>query len=400
MKTTVTLLRGADTIGGSCIKISHGSDVIILDYGMPLMAAGGEELPRDLSAKPTLENGMLISPTAIGETLHGYVISHAHPDHYGLINYLDDSADVYLSDSSLALLTTTNVFYPKALQVNNLERCHSFTPGKMFSLGPFMIQAYLMDHSAFGACGLHVIVGGKSIFYTGDFRGHGRKPQVLDYACKHIGKVDVLLMEGTTLDNGHPNTFKTEPCVEHALVDIMQENAHLFVAASGSNVDRLVSLYNACKRSGRILVLDIYQVSLLEALKVYAPGLPPHASDCIRVYFPKNQSAAFNKAYGEGAVLKYKHLHINADKLMEGERYVFRLSNFYLMHLLKAVKERGHNAQLVYSMWLGYKDKQAIFKELENVAQSQWQYIHTSGHAYLDDLKRMAEGLSPEALIP
>lgn len=71
--------------------------------------------------------------------------------------------------------------------------------------------------------------------------------------------------------------------MEQAFVEQVNNDDHLFFSASGSNIDRLVSLYNACKRSGRTLVLDLYQVSLLEALKQYAPVLPPHDNGCIRV---------------------------------------------------------------------------------------------------------------------
>lgn len=368
MDTLIKVLRGADTIGGSCIKIIHGRDVVVLDYGMPLMGPGGSALEKASVLKPSYQNNILINPVNEQEILHGYVVSHAHPDHYGLINYVTPDVPIYMSDSSITLLKACNIFYPVDLQLSDVERCHSFSPGKPFQLGPFTITAYLMDHSAFGACALHVSVGGKSIFYTGDFRGHGRKTAALDYLFKRVHDVDVLLMEGTTLDNGHPNTFKTEQCVEQAFVEQMDNDDHLFVAASGSNIDRLVSLYNACKRSGRILVLDLYQVSLLEALKQYAPGLPPHANDCIRVYYPKSQAKAFIKAYGEKALFKYSHLHINADKLENDKRYVFRLSNFYLKHLIGAVQEKNQTSRLVYSMWQGYMKRQTVFHDIETLA--------------------------------
>ena len=54
-----------------------------------------------------------------------------------------------------------------------------------------------MDHSAFDAHGFLVEAGGKSVFYTGDFRGHGRKRKLLDRLIKKPPKVDALMMEGT-----------------------------------------------------------------------------------------------------------------------------------------------------------------------------------------------------------
>lgn len=79
---------------------------------------------------------------------------------------------------------------------------------------------------------------------------------------------------------------------------------------------------------------------------------------------------------------------------------MFRLSNFYLKHLIGAVQERNQTSRLLYSMWQCYMKHQTVFKDIETLAGHEWQYVHTSAHAYLDVLKRMATSLSPKALIP
>src|SRR5690554_7954437 len=97
-------------------------------------------------------------------------------------------------------------------------------------------------------------------------------------------------MEGTTLDNGHSKTLPTEQAVEDALVKLIKETqAPVFVAGAGGNIDRTVSLYRAAKRTGRVLVIDLYQMYLLEQLKVFADSLPPHQDDHLRVFYPKAQ---------------------------------------------------------------------------------------------------------------
>jgi ribonuclease J len=58
----------------------------------------------------------------------------------------------------------------------------------------------LNDHSAFDAYSFLVEADGKSLFYSADFRGHGRKSRLFDQFLKTAPKpVDVLLMEGTTI---------------------------------------------------------------------------------------------------------------------------------------------------------------------------------------------------------
>lgn len=406
LKTSISLLRGADTIGGSCIRINHGNDCIVLDYGMPLMASNGDALTPGLTKNPSIENGILLdvmsgSTDNINAPL-AFIISHAHPDHYGLVDYLPLDMPVYISDSAYSLMEIGNVFYNHEMQVNRLSHCHIYKPGKCFKIGPFTVKAYLMDHSAFGACSIHVDVAGKTIFYTGDFRGHGRKAQVNKYITNKVQQPDVLLMEGTTLGEGHPNTFATEKAVEDAFFTAMQEDDNpIFVAGSGSNIDRIVSLYNASKRNGRLLVLDLYQIYMLEALKKHAPGLPPHADDHIRVFFPRNQIENAKKYFGEKDFFRFKTRHINVDKLdYVNQRYVFRVSNYAIKRFVEAFIAQEQKAKLIYSMWQGYMKTQSSFAELELLADCKWQYIHTSGHAYLSDLKEFASAINANALIP
>jgi len=55
------------------------------------------------------------------------------------------------------------------------------------------------------------------------------------------------------------------------------------------------------------------------------------------------------------------------------------------------------NAELIYSLWKGYFDKEKAFWDKNKVPVH---FIHTSGHAFIDDLKRFADALQPKAIIP
>ncbi len=206
----------------------------------------------------------------------------------------------------------------------------------------------------------------------------------------------------TTLDDSHPNTFASEQIVEDSFLDVMQKNdGPILVSGSGSNIDRIVSLYNASKRAGRTLVLDLYQIYMLEALQKHAPGLPPHKNDHIQVYYPSSQLAKIKDLIGNKDFFRFNDRHINIEKLdINGDKYVFRLSGFYLKHIAEAFLSKGIKPHLVYSMWKGYMEKQPLFAELEALTESQWKYIHTSGHAYLNHLQSFASAIEPKTLIP
>ena len=76
-------------------------------------------------------------------------------------------------------------------------KSEAFQDRKTFQVGNFLVTPYLMDHSAFDAYGFLISSGEKTIFYTGDFRGHGRKSRLFELLLKNPPKVDLLLMEGT-----------------------------------------------------------------------------------------------------------------------------------------------------------------------------------------------------------
>jgi len=61
------------------------------------------------------------------------------------------------------------------------------------------------------------------------------------------------------------------------------------------------------------------------------------------------------------------------------------------------------NSVWVYSMWKGYLERSESLRRLQQWTQEHgmpFVFLHTSGHARLSDLKRLANVLSPQILIP
>ena len=78
-------------------------------------------------------------------------------------------------------------------------------------------------HSAFDANGLLIKAAGKQIFYSGDFRGHGRKAWAFKELLSEGPKgVDALLMEGTTLGREKNEAPESETALENRLVHAIQ----------------------------------------------------------------------------------------------------------------------------------------------------------------------------------
>ena len=81
------------------------------------------------------------------------------------------------------------------------------------------------------------------------------------------GGIDVLLMEGTTIGRaGTSEGFATENDLEREFVRAFGATKGLhFVWTSSQNIDRLVTIFRAAKRTGRVLLIDLYTAVVLEA---------------------------------------------------------------------------------------------------------------------------------------
>ena len=79
-----------------------------------------------------------------------------------------------------------------------------------------------------------------------------------------------MLLEGTSLGKGGER-FKTESDIENDLKKVfgMHEKSNI-VYTSGQNIDRIVSIYRACIRTGKILVVDVYVATILKELSAFA----------------------------------------------------------------------------------------------------------------------------------
>ncbi len=357
-----------------------------------------------------MENGILsrvdglFEPQAHGKPILGILISHAHPDHFGLLDYANTSIPIYMSRESKAMIETCNIFYPKEMRVSNaMSRCHTFEQWQPFHLEEFRITPHLIDHSAFGASSFLIEAKGKRILYSGDLRAHGRKGNTFESLTSSIGQIDCMLLEGTTLGGKHHIGFGSEEEVELALVKALSDSNLTCVQATGSNIDRMVSVYRACKRRRKTMVIDLYQYCLLLQAKRFAPSLPPHQGDILRVFFEKNQSAKM-RSHGWDDILETAFpIKISPSEMIrKAPNVVLRLSWRFMEKIVERLDDKD-GISFIYSMWKGYLEKGDSGREMAEMPKKhcgRWQHIHTSGHAWLDDLKSLTRGISPRKLVP
>jgi ribonuclease J len=248
---TLTVHLGTQQIGGSCIEITHPQgDRIILDAGRPLNAPDGA-------------TGLL--PASLDRSRPAIVlISHPHQDHWGLVRELPVAWPVWTGSGSAKLIAVAGDVTRRPL-TRTFETWDSRSGP--FSVGPITITPILTDHSAFDAYMLLVEGAGRRLLYTGDFRRHGRKSALVDrMMARPPADIDVLLTEGTNLGS--------ESELEGEFVELFERTrGRVFVAWSGQNIDRTVTIYRAAKRTGRTLAIDLYTADVLDRI-AEGTGLP------------------------------------------------------------------------------------------------------------------------------
>lgn len=385
----VCIHRGASQIGGTCVEIKAQGKRLVLDVGTPLDAedAGPADLP------------MVSGFTDADPSLLGVIISHPHQDHYGLATLLHKGTVFLMGEAAERILAASAIFTPSG---GTFGRVIHLINRKPIVLGPFTITPFLMDHSAYDSYALLVEADGKRLFYTGDLRGHGRKAKLFERLVAHPPEnVNVLLMEGTTLKRqGTDEGFPTERDIENDLVKIFRTTPGMpLVWCSGQNIDRIVTVFRAAKRSNRQLILDMYTAHILKVIG--KPTLPQAEWKEVKVFLPRSQKMAIIRNQRFDVSDMYKPFRIyprNLSGAAKSSVMLFRPS------MRADVENAGclDGARLIYSMWDGYydDDKNRDFREWLEQEGILLNRCHTSGHASTKDLRRLREAFSPAEVTP
>jgi len=383
----VCIHRGASEIGGSCVEVEASSQRIVLDVGLPLEAEADEALLPKVRGFREPDAGLL-----------GVVISHPHQDHYGLAQYLRPGIPILIGKAAARILQAARPFARSGVA---FEHIVPLQDRKTITLGPFAVTPYLVDHSAYDAYALLVEADGRRLFYTGDFRGHGRKAALFEKLLRQPPEaVDVLLMEGTTIGRDAAKNSGTEHALEARFLEQFKAASGLcLVWTSSQNIDRLVTIFKACKRAKRELILDLYTAEILRATG--NPRLPQGTWKGVRVYVPEAQRSQVKRQAMFAVINRYQRNRIFPEKLTEAaKRSVMLFRPSMAVELERAGCLKG--ARFIYSLWEGYLEQERLqpFREWLKRWRIPLTHIHTSGHASVADLQRLAKAIRPKRLVP
>ena len=366
----VIIHRGQNQIGGNIIEIATAKTRILLDVGL--------ELDQDEVTFPAID-GLFDTPA-----FDAVFISHYHGDHLGLAYYIDNRIPLYMGEASYRIVKAADDY----------KGIESITPnGFLRNLEPIVVgditvTPFLCDHSAFDSYMLLCEADGEKVLYTGDFRSNGRKS--FDRLLNALpDKVDKLICEGTTLSRKAQTPLREADLEEQAVAEFRNANGPIFVLQSSTNIDRIVTMYRAAKRSSRVFLQEVYMANVASAI---GGSIPNPAFNDVYAFItnPKRHDSLVKyRRMGKARMAKTPFVMCVRSSMLR-----------YLKGLSKMMSFEG--GLLVYSMWSGYQQQPAMssfIKECEDMGLKTVA-LHTSGHADPDTIRLLIERVQPTEIIP
>ena len=163
-----------------------------------------------------------------------------------------------MGEAAAALLEAAAFFTPSGISLRPAGFLEDRQP---FSLGPFTLTPYLVDHSAFDSYALLVDGGGRRLFYSGDFRAHGRKAALVRRSASTPPKTSMSCC------SREPMCAVRTPAtsvLDESEVELAMAKTFRIHARPGRGVQLDAEHRSAghrvpsVKRAGRELVVDLY----------------------------------------------------------------------------------------------------------------------------------------------
>jgi ribonuclease J len=181
------------------------------------------------------------------DQVKGIIITHGHEDHIGALPYVlpQVKAPVYGTALSMGLVS---VKLKEAKGIKGVQ-LHTIEPGQQFTVGPFRITLFRVNHSIPDAVGVIVKTPIGNIVHTGDFKlDHtpvDGKPTDF-HRIADAGQEGVLLLLSDSTYAETPGYTPSEMVVGQTLTRIIGEaKGRVIVASFASLISRVQQVANA-----------------------------------------------------------------------------------------------------------------------------------------------------------
>jgi ribonuclease J len=320
----------------------------------------------------------------------GIVLTHAHEDHLGAVQYLWDEigCPVYTTRFTSSFLKAKLSEYGLSKKVPIVE----IEQNGSFELGPFSIEYVQLAHSApeMQAAIIRTDLG--NVMHTGDWK-FDHDPLVGkpadDKLLKKIGDEGILALVGDSTNVFNPGTSGSEGDLKKSMIKLISECDKLVVVTTfASNIARIDTIIRAAAEAGRKVVMagrSLWRVTNAARETGYLENVEEFLDDRSFAKYPRNKILVLcTGCQGEpmAAATKMANGSHPTIKLVPGDNIIFSS---------KIIP--GNDKRI-------YRQFNQLIKLGVNLFTEKSHFVHVSGHPSRDELKKMYELIRPKLAIP
>ncbi|MBY0580783.1 MAG: ribonuclease J [Rickettsiales bacterium] len=376
-------LGGSGEIGMNLNLYHYNGKWIIVDLGLGF-------------AEPDLPGVDIIVPNInfiikeIKKDILGIVLTHAHEDHIGAIQYLwsEIECPIYATKFTSLIVKSKCKEYGLTKKMKFVETVSN----KSFQLNDFKITLVPITHSIPEMNGLVIETDKGKIFHTGDWK-FDNEPVVGEVTdektLSDIGKSGILALVGDSTNIFHKKHSGSEGELGRNLEKLLCDypNNMIVVTTFASNIARLLSLVNAAKKAKRKIILQ--------------------GRSLWKMYTAAKEAGYLQESiiYDEKHFKKFKR-----DEIVvictgcQGEALAVTNKIANQTHPQIALKE---NDVVIFSSKIIPGNEKRIYNLFNklaemnvNVLSEANEFVHVSGHPSAIEVKKMFELIKPQVAIP
>ena len=422
MPPRVTCFGAVGEIGGNKFLLEDRDTKVFLDFGSGF--SDGARYFNDV-IKPRQVNGAgdlfefgllpevrgLYSEQALQNTtlrhakpeVDAVILSHFHWDHMGRIPYVDPAIPVYCGETTTFIHQAYSESSSSPLDGHELRK---FRTGDRFRIGPIEFVPIHVDHSIPGAYGFVIYTSEGAIVYTGDFRFHGPAGSMTSDFVREAAKSEplVLLTEGTRVSPHDSRRNMSEKAVLHEALSLVRGRKKLILSTfKGNDVDRVNTFAEACRRTGRNLVVSMKAAMVLKKLEADKGMKVPRIGKDAMVYVRRKRSGRVDDKDYWLWERQFLDFGVTARDVREKQSDTFLhldVWNFpelidikpdsggsYIHAATEAFNEEGEQEEEVIRNWTDYLG-------------FSYHQLHASGHAPAGEVEKLIQQVGPKKVVP
>ncbi|HTL39310.1 MAG TPA: ribonuclease J [Methylomirabilota bacterium] len=378
-------LGGIEEVGENMTVLEYGDDILVIDMGLGFPDETMPGIDYIIPNTKYLEDNK--------KRIKGVIITHGHLDHIGAIPYIMPK----IGDPPIYTMKLTGELIKKRLEEFHLlgrSQIHEINKDDVLTLGNFRIRFFRINHNIPDGVGLAINTPAGLLVYATDWKFDHTpvdgRPSEFDKLAKYGGEGVALLMSDST-NAEKPGYSVSEKTLGDTIDRIMQDaKGRVIFATFSTLISRVQQVLDAAHKTnrkvvvtGRSMVNNVEICLATNYLKLPAKGMIIKMEQANKL--PDNQVIILTTgSQGEEAaalarIARSEHKTIQIKK---GDTCVVSANPI-------PGNERSVSSVLSNLARLGAKV--LYYKMLD---------IHTSGHAYQEDLKLMIGLTKPKFFMP